>query len=488
VTGATIYDVIDNFWGRDPLRKIGRADKVTINRFSKQVNRFYDSYAVTPPAPKQLRTYQGGLVAVDFSLAGSKQTTFFNNLLYAHSTIVPDPLARWYFERYEELQKTPAAEYCGGQASADQSEWIGWLLNSHRAFQWNLEASRDVLQFFVRGLLVIRSLVEHGIVVLVSQPHVLLDHSTEIVNRALADASDQEFCANLAAIDEQLPLWDNVRGGIMTPSVGGQIADPKIAGWATAKEAAYYTWKNLAISESAGGRYTPENDTDFDLLSRILMRVGRTADLQSLDLKIARAATQMRVPSLEGAAVRDIIAVREQEDSFEDFRLWLSSKLLNCSNSGGSELVVAELENETAKLRSRLSESAIIGEHLKRDGIRFIVTTLVGVASGSGIGRVLPGAVAGGLAGILSSLFERDRNASTVLAKIATMNRTAPDATFGKTGKPSGLPKALAQPFFGEMRVGPAESARSYTPSKLRQIVEQSLQPNRTDNPFRAIK
>lgn len=185
MTAPTIFDVIDNFWGRDPLRKIERADKVTISRFAKQVNRFYDSYAVTPPAPKQLRTYQGGLVAVDFALAGSKQTTFFNNLLYAHSTIVPDPLARWYFERYEELQKTPPAEYCGGLASADQSEWIGWLLNSHRAFQWNLEASREVLEFFVRGLLTIRTLVEHGIVVLVSQPHILLDHSAEIVNRAL---------------------------------------------------------------------------------------------------------------------------------------------------------------------------------------------------------------------------------------------------------------------------------------------------------------
>jgi hypothetical protein len=119
---ATILDVIENFWGRDPLSKIARAGKAELKGFGKEVNRFYDAYSPLQAPAGEFRTYYGGLVAVNFSLAG-KQQTFFNNLLYSHSTIVPDPIARWYFDRYDELARTPSAQYFDGRASANQSEW-----------------------------------------------------------------------------------------------------------------------------------------------------------------------------------------------------------------------------------------------------------------------------------------------------------------------------------------------------------------------------
>jgi len=149
--GPTILDVIENFWGHSPISKIENATGSALHEFGKEVNTFYEAYSAPESSVGELRTYFGGLVAVNFSLQG-KQQTFFNNLLYVHSTIVPDPIARWYFDRYEGLAKTPPVEYLNGAASADQSEWIGWILSSYRAFQWNVSACREVRAYFVLGL------------------------------------------------------------------------------------------------------------------------------------------------------------------------------------------------------------------------------------------------------------------------------------------------------------------------------------------------
>ena len=67
-----------------------------------------------------------------------------------------------------------------------------WLLNSHRAYRWDLAASREVLQFFLAGLLPLRPLVEAGIIVLLSQAHVLMGCSGAEVADALADADRAE--------------------------------------------------------------------------------------------------------------------------------------------------------------------------------------------------------------------------------------------------------------------------------------------------------
>jgi hypothetical protein len=133
---ASIFDLIDNFWGDRPIRKIQTADRTALRSFGEEVNRFYE--AAIPPEKHdgQLRTYLGGLVTTNFGSA-EKQQTFFNNLLYSHSVVVPDPIARWYFDRYDELPKTPPVEY-PRQGIVDQSEWIGSILTSYRAFQWEL--------------------------------------------------------------------------------------------------------------------------------------------------------------------------------------------------------------------------------------------------------------------------------------------------------------------------------------------------------------
>jgi len=76
----TIFDVIDNFWGDRPIRRIQKADRPTLQSFGREVNRFYEAYTPTFNAEGQLRTYLGGLAAANWGLAG-KQQTFFNDLL-----------------------------------------------------------------------------------------------------------------------------------------------------------------------------------------------------------------------------------------------------------------------------------------------------------------------------------------------------------------------------------------------------------------------
>jgi hypothetical protein len=468
---------------------IGKASKTKLRQFGIEVNRFYEANCPPTSQAGEFRTYYGGLVAVNFSLQG-KQQTFFNNLLYAHSTIVPDPIARWYFDAYEELAKTPAAEYLNGAVSADQSEWIGWMLSSFRAFQWNLRACRDVLAFFVSGLLTLRTLVEAGVVVLMSQAHILLAESGTIVQSALDDANDPSFtalCEN--PVDEQLPLWDNVRGGIMTP--GNQPIPKDAALWSAAKEAAYHIRKNLLIAERSGGVYVPENKTDFSLLSGILRRAGKEIGCNDWDIIAAQSVKDLKVPSIEGLPLSELAAIRKDENAFQEFRVWLARKLMSAEARPEAALISLtseEIEGEVSRLRERLSTSSVIKERLKQDGISIAVQTTIGIITGGHFGAPVLGATAGALAGIASALLTRDRGAVSILAKLARMNRSSPDATLGKAGIVKGVPRALAQPFFGEFRTGPKPvTSTAYTRAHLRKIVEASLKPNTTGNPFKAI-
>jgi hypothetical protein len=490
----TIFDVIENFWGTAPLERINRSTRAELEDFGREVERFYSAYVPPPAADRELRTYFGRLVAVNFSLAGKRQT-FFNNLLYCHSTIVPEPIARWYFDRYEELAKTPPADYlnAGAGASADQSEWIGWIFNSYRAFQWDLSTCREVLSYFVSGLLPLRPLVEAGIVVLVSQAHILLAQGREAVSSAMGDANDPEFVRLCGApVDELPPLWDNVRGGHMTPGAGGQSEKSAVLAWARAKEAAYHIRKNLAIAGACGGIYVPENRTDFALLQRVLVMSGERLGYGGWEAKAARSVGELRIPSLEDLPLTELIALRKDEAAFEDFRLWLARRLLSLDTRAGAEpveLASAEMEAEVAELRSRLSALNVVKAHLRENGLVIAVSALVGVASGGGLLASAGGAVAVALAGILSSLHSKGQGAPSILAKLARMNRTTPDSIFGGSVITAGIPRPLARHFLGEFRTGPKPAEpTAYTPRHLRKVVEASMRPNQTGNPYRAIK
>jgi hypothetical protein len=487
----TILDVIQNFWGADPTKKIEKATKTKLKEFGKEVNRFYEAYSPIEPRAGDFRSYCGGLVAVNFSLNG-KQQTFFNNLLYSHSTIVPDPIARWYFDRYEELARTPPAEYLNGFASVNQAEWFGWMLSSYRAFQWDVQACKEVLAFFVSGLSTLKPLVDAGIVVFISQPHALLPESTNVVNSAVDDANDPSFLAVCdAQFDEPLPLWDNVRGGIMTPGSDNQMAIMPMARWAAAKEAAYHIRKNLLIARSCGGVYVPENRTDFALLSGILKRTGHMLGCENWDMSTAQGLKELKVPSIEGLPLVELIAIRKDGAAFEEFRLWLARRLMSPQEKPDSAtifLTSEEIEAEISRLRQQLSTSSVIKDRLKQDGITIAVRTVIAAFSTAQLGGLVLGAAAGALAGIASALFARDTNTVSVLAKIARINRTAADATIGRSGIVEGVPRPLRQPFFGEFRTGPKPpTPTTYTKEHLRKIVGQSLRPNTTGNPIRAI-
>ncbi len=193
---ATIFDVIDNVWGSEPLKNIERADSKQLRDFGDEVRKFYRSYEAPPQEPEELRTFHGDLASVHYALGGvhlkALSLSFATNLLYAHQTVVPDPIALWYFENFAEIAAPPATTYFN-RVLADQSEVMIWALQSHSALQFDLDACREVLAYFVRGLSSIRELVEAGIVVLISQPDELLKSSNDVLQIALRDASTELF-------------------------------------------------------------------------------------------------------------------------------------------------------------------------------------------------------------------------------------------------------------------------------------------------------
>jgi len=489
----TIFDVIGNFWGDRPVRKIQRADKATLASFGEEVNRFYDSYTPAENPEGQLRTYLGGLAATNFALGG-KQRTFFNDLLYAHSTIVPDPIALWYFDRFEELSRTPPAAY-PGHGVVDQSEWIGWVLRSHRAFQWDVYACRNVLAFFVSALFPLKPLVEAGIVVIASQPHLLLGVSREISDAAMCDASDGAFqglCESRA--DEHAPLWDNLRGGVITTIAGSAPLPAPVVRWARAKEAAYHLRKNLSIAAACGGAYIPENQTDFGLVANILERSGEQPSSANSRWGIARKVEQLHVPSLEGLSVANLVSIRKDEAAFEEFRSMLARRLLSPAELDQAviDLSGQEIEAEISSLRSQLRTSNVIKGALRDDGVRIVVTALI--SAGATWKPVVPvaTAAAGSLVSVYSALRKRDRNSETVVARLASMTRTAPDAIWGREGlvAKDALPRALAVVPMAEVRTGPnpRPAPAAYTAELLRGVVERAMAPNTTGQALKVVR
>jgi hypothetical protein len=426
---ANVLDVIDNFWGTDPLARIRQAGLPELEEFGEHVNRFYDAHEVVPVGEGELRTYLGGLVAGNFQL--SVQTgNFYNGLLYAHSTIVPDPLACWYFNGLDRLGTTLEATYSDG-TTVDQSEVLKWRLTSFGSTRANLVKCREILGNFVSDLLSLRRLIERQIVILVSQAHVVLERNEELASTASRDAQQESFnriCANPP--DELHPVWDNLRGLVFTPKPLGQNspADESKVLWARGKEASYHINKNLLIAESGQGSYLPMNDTDATLMLETLRGSARTLGLEHFEFAAASATSLLQLPALEGLTPEEFASVRADEDAFDQFRKrfrrafgaeHLSSQAIND--------VASELEGEIADLRHRLHDSVVLRNALREEGITLALPFILAVAT-SPTWEKLGTASAIGLARLLQRLRNRAKGSNEVLVSLARMKRRAPDA------------------------------------------------------------
>jgi hypothetical protein len=490
----SIFDVIDNFWGKKPKSEIRKADARILSDFGVEVNRFYSAF--TPPVVPvgEFRTYYGGSIAVTTG-TGTSQTELLNNLLYSDGTIIPDPIARWYFDDYEHLPKTPPAVYHSGNAVADQSEWMGWIFTSYRAYRWNVEMSRQALEYLVRRINPLRPLVASGAVVLISQAHMLVECGKTVLQEALIDANSalvRAVCKAKAA--EDIPLWDNVRGGIMTPGVSGIPPDPDVAQWAAAKEAAFHIRKNLAIASYAGGHYIATNDIDYDLLKELTIRSGSDSGYQNWELRVAHGVAELELPSLQRLTVQDLVVIRNYSDEFSEFRTWLSSKLFSLDTSAQqvqAKIVSQEIEAEVSKLRRKLSDSAVIKKCLKDNALKLSVQTAVGIAVGASLGRTAAVGAVGALAGIASALFCRDQERG-ILAQIAKLTPLPfTKKTSNGAESISEVPLPLRIPWFGQFQVGPAaQTLKGYTAADLKPMIEEMLEDQgRTQGPqFRAIR
>lgn len=488
----SIFDVIDNFWGKKPKSEIRRAKLRTLNDFAREVNRFYSSFTPPDVPAGEFRTYYGGQTAVSFG-CGGHQNDLLNNLLYSHSTIIPDPIARWYFDDFESLAKTPPVVYNNGIAVSDQSEWMSWILTSHRAYGWNLELSRQALEYFVRRMTTLRPLVESGAVLLVSQAHILMEHGDAIVREALLDADhDPVIRACDRKIDEDVPLWDNVRGGIMTPGASGNPPDPKTAQWARAKEAAFHIRKNLAIAASAGGFYVPTTETDGNILKELTIRSGSAYGFSNWQLTAAAGVASLEVPSLERITAQELVSIRNNSDEFNEFRTWLSGKLFSLDASARNaqaKIASQEIETEVARLRRRLSDSAVIKRFIRENALRISAQTAVGIAAGVTIRQTAESATVGALAGIATALFSRDQEKG-ILTRIARITSASGNTRAPSNGEAiSEVPLPLRVPWFGEFHIGPsAQKPRGYAAADLKPLIEDMLKnQGKGEGQFRAV-
>jgi hypothetical protein len=458
---ATIFDVIDNFWGPDPFKAIGNAESKQLSEFGYEVRKFYQNYESPEPKSGELRTYHGDIAAIHYALGGvhlkGLSLAFATNLLYAHKTIAPDPIALWYFEKFEQIAAPPATTYFN-RVLADQSEVMIWALQSHLALQFDRDVCRELLAYFVRGLLSIRELVEAGIVILISQPDELIKSSKDVLQIALRDAVSKPFINECGLDNTDLPMWDSLRGGPFTADIGGGPPDPSVIAWAKAKEASYHLNKHLFVGKTTGSVFVPTNDMDIKLLHLSLQHSADTLQVSSVQEQTAVAVIKLQVPSLRDISPADVMSIRRNEDAFEEFRLILQRKLFSVDSQREAfiEQSSAELVSELKAIARKTSAKNIIKKFLVEDGLQILSKAIIGASVGSVAGH----AVLGGALPILHQLQKSFRSSASshnpVLVRLAGFKNTSQQATpESQKEYARRLPKALQRVPLGRLAVGP---------------------------------
>lgn len=321
-------------------------------------------------------------------------------LLYETRLLVHDPLAEYFFSDFRTLPKMRTIKGAvGSSIYAGPDLWANYGRRVHRGD--DLEHVRHDLMRIVRFLLDVEPLLRSGVMVMRSQWPTLSRRQRHLMASAKADMADAEMLAAAFESGPQggdLPRWDNLRGGHVTPP-GGLLDPMDPAQW---QPEFFYLAKSLAVADAAGAVYTPATRDELRLLiakTGTIDRGRRTAPTQPL----LREVLSVVVPDLRlspSAAVK----IRSSEQSFEDWRIALRDLQREAATTDPadlSELVQDRIQPQVTAVTRAVSLSATLREHAGPSAAAALLGTAGNLITGAG---PVPSATAAGLTGVAAWL------------------------------------------------------------------------------------
>lgn len=407
-TLVTVLDLLENFLGQAPNEAaVKTLSRGQIEELGDHV-RSYSAVTAGAPAPEET-TYPGGWLAGNWHqqlLRGDLNLA----LLYYPRLLVHDPLAEFFFRDWDAVPDgRPLTGRNGMQISGGPSMWA--RSNSYIDLRDDLDAVRGQLAAIVGYITDLRPLLQAEAVIMRAQWPTILHRAQALQTSLRKDVRSPEMheaVLSAAAEGDPLPRWDTLRGMGVVPEGG---FTPQDEPWQPQHEF-FHLAKTLAIADAASATYAPATEGELTLL-RAKARQLRSLTSGALQpVELLSEVARVLVPDLQLTA-QTAVAIRQSEDSFEDWRAGLRRLARESRDDSPAELrerVQDQLQPVVRRVEKAISRSSIASTALKEQSASTMITTAVGAASAAATtGKPVVAAVSGVASGVLAWIWKAYR-------------------------------------------------------------------------------
>jgi hypothetical protein len=266
----------------------------------------------------------------------------------------------------------------------------------------------------------IAPLIRSGVIILVPELTLVWRHQQQLLAATRFDTRDAELGELITGLNEagDPPPWSNlVRGALVTPS-GGVAKGHELQN--LVQGPAYYFHKTMAIASDLNADYVPLAGSDSALLMYRLRQLGKSLDAQTnhnVTLKLLPGLASAELPFLQELDPRLLLAIREDEGAFEDWRRELRDtvRLIRSLPSDGEEFEAEarDVLNDRLMPRAREVQKAVSLSQSMRTATGESLGTFAVSAAAAGYGSLVigstearHGAIVAGLAAPLQWLWK----------------------------------------------------------------------------------
>jgi hypothetical protein len=404
-TAPTIVDVLENALDGDlSAQRARRLSMTEVRSLREVVLQFYDAWVPRPPPEDALRVHLGGWVASAAS-EGIAQDLLHASVLYAHETVIYDPVAAYFEPRRPSLRSFRPVQGRGltAEASAVHLERTG----GYEANPDSLDGHRSSLASAISQLATLAPLIRIGVVFPVPHLKLALQRQEKIWTAVRFLLADGDYLALVDQPVDRPPLtWDQgMHAQILTQP--RTKADALIQQYG---DAAHYLSRSIAVADAAYASYVPPSATEWAIYQQRLNRLGEVLDRkQRLDLTVAPALVQSKLPYFKGLADANLLGIRSNEESFENWREKLRSATRQITSLPGEGAPFADeardvLKDALAEAASEVREATSRSSALRRSARPVALTLSTGAAGIAGEVALGGGTAAFGALGITGML------------------------------------------------------------------------------------
>lgn len=338
---VTILDVIEGFFGEHP--KPGDATKLSREQIVDFGERAVESANAQPMEFNSMGAeiasdsdaynpvYPGGFLSSWWS---SKTMTreLRSTLLYHPQIIVNDRIADFFgLQRINDLPELRPRKIRlpdGHKATGERGPrlWAGSTTYAGRKDDLNF--IREWLDGELQDLAIMAPLLRSGAVITRSQWPIILENNQSMLSSSRHDVSSANMVGVAQRLTDQdsvgITAWDNIRGARVRGSWERGPEDK----WSWQPEF-YYLAKCLAYAYATGSTYIPGNTPDLLLLRNKIKEVAAKLPVQITDTMSGDGATtllsevgKLVLPDVD-VDMKTLVKIREDNDSFEDWRRFL---------------------------------------------------------------------------------------------------------------------------------------------------------------------